>query len=216
MIRKGVEWERGLYWSSQILILNGSYVVLAVVTAINVVSLEWPSYGYYINNYSAMVYFVAICVFPFFQLIFCLKYYDSLQDPEVKKKWGMLYDGNNLESRGFVFYNFWFLMRRLMLAFVLVFIKEILFVHIASLVFQTVVAVIIMGSTKPLDFNQANKMESFNEIMILFIMYALMCLTDWQTDEEMRVYAGQMMQAFVLIHVGVNLSLMVYNNIDDW
>ena len=45
----------------------------------------------------------------------------------------------------------------------------------------------VMGSTKPMDFNQLNKMEFFNEIMILFIMYALMCLTDWQNDEGWRV-----------------------------
>ena len=66
VIRKGVEWERGLYWSSQILILNGSYVVLCVVTSVNIISLEWPSYGYYINNYSALVFFVAVWIFPFF------------------------------------------------------------------------------------------------------------------------------------------------------
>lgn len=66
LIRKGVELERGLYWSSQILILNGSYVILCICTSVNLISLEWPSYGYYINNISAIVFFVACVVFPFF------------------------------------------------------------------------------------------------------------------------------------------------------
>jgi len=95
-------------------------------------------------------------------------------------------------------------------------VKEILFVQIFTLVYQTIVAVLIMGSTKPMDFNQANKMEFFNEIMILFIMYATMCLTNWQTDEGIREQAGQVLILLVLTHVAVNLSLMVYNNIDSW
>jgi hypothetical protein len=73
-----------------------------------------------------------------------------------------------------------------------------------------------MGSTKPMDFNQSNQMEFFNEIMILFIMYATMCLTNWQTDESIREQAGQVLIMLVLTHVAVNLSLMVYNNIDSW
>lgn len=216
VIRKGVSWERNLYWTSQIMILNGSYVILSICTAVNVSSLEWPSYGYYINNLCAIFFFIVCAVFPFFQLHFCVKNFENLLKPEVKKKWGSLYEGNNLKTKGFVFYNFWFLFRRFTLGLVLVFVKEILFVQIFTLVYQTIVAVLIMGSTKPMDFNQSNQMEFFNEIMILFIMYATMCLTNWQTDESIREQAGQVLIMLVLTHVAVNLSLMVYNNIDSW
>jgi len=72
-----------------------------------------------------------------------------------------------------------FIGRRLMLGLTVVYFKDVLFYQISGLVFQTIMAVIVAGATNSFLDGQANKMEYFNEVMILFVLYNVMCFTDF-------------------------------------
>lgn len=73
-----------------------------------------------------------------------------------------------------------------------------------------------MGYTKPMENNQSNKMEFFNEAMILVIMYNTMILTDFVPDKDMQWDIGYIMIGSVLFHIVVNIGLLFYNSVDDW
>ena len=51
---------------------------------------------------------------------------------------------------------------------------------------STVFAVIILGETRPMENERANKMEFVNEAMIMFVMYNMLCFTDWQDEAWVR------------------------------
>ena len=51
-------------------------------------------------------------------------------------------------------------------------------------------------------------MEFFNEMMIMFVMYIMICFTDWMPDIEVREFLGYLCIGFVSSHIGVNIFFM--------
>jgi len=49
--------------------------------------------------------------------------------------------------------------------------------------------------------------------MILIAMYHYMCLTDFVTDVETKVYIGYSLIGFTSTHILINLGLMFFSNV---
>ena len=79
-----------------------------------------------------------------------------------------------------------FLSLRLILGLLVVQCRDVLFYQFFGLIMSTVFAVIILGESRPMDKEIANKMEFLNEAMIMFVMYNMLCFTDWQNDPVIR------------------------------
>ena len=77
-----------------------------------------------------------------------------------------------------------------------------------GLVYQTVIALIIVGQTEPLLTRKDNKMEFFNETMIMFVMYIMICFTDFMPDLETREVLGKLCIFVVMLHIIVNIFFM--------
>lgn len=107
---------------------------MVICTGLQLALLDWSHYGAAANSALAIFYFTIVVVYPFFQLWFCNKYFKKLSERGLQRRFGSLWTDNNLESKGFMAYNFWFYFRRLMLGLVVVYIREILFVQLMALV----------------------------------------------------------------------------------
>lgn len=118
-----------------------------------------------------------------------------------------------ITDKGFIAYNFVFLIRRLWLALSVVYSRHILFFQIAGLVFQIIISCIVTGQTRPFEDAKTNNMEFFNEIMIMLVLYNFMCFTDWQPDEKVQYYQGYVACGITLAHIFLNLFLMAQENI---
>ena len=62
----------------------------------------------------------------------------------------------------------------------------------------SVFMVIYLRWYKPMESPLTNMMETFNECTTIFLLYCLMCFTDFVPDEETRSKIG-------LFYIGVNL-----------
>jgi hypothetical protein len=99
-------------------------------------ALEWDNgWGPYFFSATALFYFGVVIAFPFFQIAFCWKYFDRLEDREFKKKFGSMWDGKKTNEKGFLLYNFVFITRRLMLGLLVVYARNVLFYQVSGLVF---------------------------------------------------------------------------------
>ncbi len=150
-------------------------------------SIQSTNYDFSSGNWGKIVYslisifYFAVCLaLPFFQAIFCYKNFDKLDDEKFERKWGALWEGMKIKDKGFIAYNFTFLLRRLWLGLSVVFSRDILCFQIMGLVSQIIICCIVTGQTRPFEVLKANDMEYFNEIMIMFVLYNFMCFTDWQ------------------------------------
>lgn len=171
--------EGHIYWNTTIRVLLEAYTIMIVCAFINTTALEFTSYGTVIMSCSAC-FFLAVCtVLPFFQFFYLNKNFHRLEDHEFEHRVGSLYEGMRLDTKKMLYYNFWFLFRRLMLGYLVVYAREILFFQISGLVAQVVVAAIIAGQIEPFNNVKSNKMEFFNEMMIMMVMYNMICFTDF-------------------------------------
>ena len=72
----------------------------------------------------------------------------------------------------------------------------------------SLIGVVILG-TSPLETPRENKMEFFNEFMILSVLYCAMTFTDYLPDPELRDVMGLAAISCVGLHIGVNMFLMI-------
>lgn len=83
----------------------------------------------------ALFYLVVCFVFPVAQALFCWYNFSKLEDRPFVKRFGSMWEGKRTDDKGFILYNFWFIGRRLMLALLVVYAREVLFYQIGGLVF---------------------------------------------------------------------------------
>jgi len=102
----------------------------------------------------------------------------------------------------------WFLVRRLILAVVVVNLGHTFIWQLSLIVFQLIVSVIIYGNVEPLKERRANQLELFNEVSIMFVIYNMMCFTPFVPDIEVRHNLGFFVCAIVAINILVNFSVI--------
>ena len=98
---------------------------------------------------------------------------------------GSLYSEINVEKRMGLFYPIWFLLRRLsFITVAIVFADYPGAIHLLYLVLQQLIHVIYILSVYPFEEPLMNKMEAFNEICILGIVYHFFIFFDFVEDED--------------------------------
>ena len=100
----------------------------------------------------------------------------------------------------------WFLVRRLILAVVVVHFDQTFIWQLSLIVLQLIVSVIIYGNVEPLKGRRANQIELFNEVSIMFVIYNMVCFTPFVPDIEVRHNLGFFVCALVTINILVNFS----------
>jgi len=100
----------------------------------------------------------------------------------------------------------WFLLRRLILAVVVVQLGNTFIWQLSLIVFQLIVAVIIYGNVGPLKVRRANHVEVFNEVCIMFVVYNMLCFTPFVPDIEVRHRLGYVVCVIVSINILFNFS----------
>jgi len=98
--------------------------------------------------------------------------------------------------------------RKLILAFTMVFLQNWPNFSIFSINFQTLMMIIMIGLTTPFKSKGDFRIENFNEFTILVVNYHLMSLTDWVYDGNTRYTIGWSMIAVTSLGIFVNLSIL--------
>ena len=75
----------------------------------------------------------------------------------------------------------------------------------------TILAQIInIGYLRPFNGGMpANRLETFNEVLLLLIMYTMMCFTDFVPDLETQYSIGYVACSLVVGHLLDNLEIML-------
>lgn len=180
---------------------------------INMTALEWDGFSTSFISANAIIFLMICIMLPFLQLYLFQKNFDKIKegDEELAEQIGAFYEGlkeGELLERNVVYYLFWYLMRRFILAVLVVGSRSIFYWQVAGTVYSSMVAIIIIGLTNPLETKHQNTMEYFNEFCILLVCYSSMVFTDWVPSTEIQFEMGYACIAAVLGHIAVNISIM--------
>jgi len=96
-----------------------------------------------------------------------------------------------------------------MLAVIVVIINQTVIWQVALMVTQIVTSVILLGNVAPYREAANNQMEIFNEIVIMFVMYHMICFTPFVHDVYMKYNLGYSVCLFVSFHLVVNFYIMI-------
>lgn len=102
---------------------------------------------------------------------------------------------------------FWFLeyARKILLAVVVVFTQKHLWLQILVIYNSSIFLIIASGYIKVRKNKYGDRMDKFNEIKIIFIMYHLMLFTMLVPDPDTKFYVGYSCAVFVCVGVLVNM-----------
>jgi len=152
---------------------------------------------------------VGMIVFPLFVLCFICSNKDHLLDREKVMRYGTLYDGIKVEDTSTALYSFFFLMRRLAFACLVVFLGEREYLKIMSFLWIQTLYLIYCGWTRPHVESSFNFIEKLNEFTLVTMGYLMFLMTHYMMDQEVKYNAGWLAVITCLSLYAVNLLLMV-------
>jgi hypothetical protein len=128
----------------------------------------------------------------------------------MRKRFGELYENLRLKSGKTVFLQpSFFLLRRLILAFAVVVVQEVLIGQIYLIWLQCIIAVCVMEYAYPFKTQGERRMELFNEVILILVLYTMMCFTQFVPEVDTREKIGYVSSGLVALHFLVNLAIML-------
>jgi len=86
------------------------------------------------------------------------------------------------ENPRVVWYPLYFMVRRLLFGLTIVLLNQSVIWQVAGKTALVVTAVLLYGWIKPFNDPLMNKMELFNEVVIMFVVYHMICFTPFIQD----------------------------------
>ena len=71
--------------------------------------------------------------------------------------------------------------------------------------------IILVGWYRPFESAFANNMEIFSEVISLWVLYLMMCFSDFVADPETRSSCGVAFMAIVGLYAGVHIFFLLAN-----
>ena len=104
-----------------------------------------------------------------------------------------------------------YFLRRLAMCVCLIFWKEFFWGQVAIQLLTSAGLIILVGWYRPLESNFANNMEMFNEVITLFILYLMMCFSDFVLDPETRSFCGFGFIAVICLYAFTHILFLIIN-----
>ena len=99
--------------------------------------------------------------------------------------------------------------RKVSLGSVIVFYREGIWLQFMILTLTSTALIIIAGFTNPQKTTYERRMERFNEVKLIFIMYHIICFTDFLPDPETTFLVGYSCILFVVGGLIINSFTLV-------
>jgi len=103
----------------------------------------------------------------------------------------------------------WFLVRRFILAFIVVYMQTAVIWQISLMTMTIITQVIILGRLQPFVLPSKTKYELFSEVVVMLVMYHLICFTPFVPDVDMRFRLGYSVSAIVIAHLAVSMAILL-------
>ncbi len=127
---------------------------------------------------------------------------------QFEHKFGAFYENVDLKAGKWIILEpVTFLVRRLVLAAVVVFTDKLIY-QLITIIGTCVWQVKLVSTVKPYKSNFHHRMEIFNEVVIMLTVYTFMIFSDFVEDVDTEFVVGYLAIGFVAIHLLVNFGLI--------
>ena len=149
-------------------------------------------------------------LFPTICLVVLIRNKSNLDDPRVKAKISLLYNGINRKySRYSVYWYPLWIFRRLAFIIIPLCFQEYPAIQIMLLVFMTVFYVMYYSGNRPHARKEQVMIEAGNEILMIVLMYHLFCFTNFVGSKETQFAIGNSFLGTMILVLIWNIFFMV-------
>lgn len=206
--------------------------VTYTVTAFLLSAFSFATFMAGVKTTMFMIAFLGVCVWPIFIAWFVYKNKERLDDETVSKKWGTLYQGIHTNQLSALMYNAVFCARRFDIVLVNMLFSpnfpltgfsyhQYVFKCMSFLIVQTFYVFYIMHS-KPHTENVFNKLELFNELMIILMCYIMLVFSGIGDRDniierkEPLVFSVAISAILIIVNLYVMVKLSATRIIQEW
>ena len=133
-----------------------------------------------------MIFLPIFLVFPILAIRFMYSKFSKLNETACKSKYGEIYEGYNINDKSMLIYWGLDYLRKVLLVLVVVMLQDQYWLQMFTLFMSSVFLIICNGYTNARTNSYDRKMDRFNEIKLIILMYHLMLFTQFVPDVEMR------------------------------
>ena len=208
-----------LFWNGTIRLYMVAYIDYCLFAMLNLSEMVWIDNQLAIDfsNYLSYIKISLVLLIPAILLAFMCYNRKNWDDEKFSKKYGSYLDGmasDKPEIHSIVLITVTiFFARRLVLCATLVFWQDFLWGQVALQFMTSTWMIIMLQWWKPLEDSYAVYIETFNEVLMLFLLYTLLLFSDFVKSPETRNTVGfayiAMVGTFAGVHVIILLKRMV-------
>ena len=204
---------KSLYWGTILRLIIESYIIGMICCLINLRELDFTTIltdeWIYANSLLTCIFLAVFALFPFLGVRYMYRNWDLLKKDQEERRFGEIYAGFNLDHKGMIVYWFLDYLRKFLLAFSVVIYQEQLWLQAFIGFMSSICMIIANGHIKAKASSYDQKMEAFNEVKLIFIMYHLMLFTDFGPDPETKFIIGYSCAATLILGTAINMALLV-------
>ena len=161
-----------------------------------------------------------MAIIPFYTSFYYYCNVDKLEDEKWAEKYGTLYDGLQLSTeenkrKSALFFPFFFVIRRLAFVFAVIYMKDFLWGQIMTMFTCCIIMVIYLNYVWPFVDDILTKLELFNEIISIMLLYVMFTFTDWVPLAETRYYIGWVFITIIVAHLMTHMFLLIADSVSN-
>ena len=169
-----------------------------------------PKYAFFWLNLIFVVYVGLLLVFvpPYF-VVYYLWNFKNWERPSFEQKYGSPLEGLIKTKRSALFYPIFFLLRRIALAFMAVFLNDYFVFQVWTFIFLSVINLCYLLHFKPFECTLQQGLEVMNEYTCLVLSYVVFGLNpDFMDSDLARYQVGLLLMGILIVNILINFYFL--------
>ena len=196
-----------LYWSIVLRTIIESYVIGLICCFINAMNLDFSREDTWtlINAILTVIIGPLLILFPVIAASYMAINWNHLDTMEVS--YGELYHGFNIRGSKTMLI-FWLsdFLRKQILILIATMYTDSLWLQIQAVFYLSIIMIILGGTLNVRNSSYAKKMDIFNEVRLILIMYHMILFTMFVPELDMRENIGYSCSSIVVMGLLFNMS----------
>ena len=204
---------RGIFWNQLLALIDGTFLVIIIMAVINVREQINGHVEANISYWMSMIV-IAGCLLEMLSVSFflCNNFEKKLNEETNKSKCGYIYEELQYHIWGgwTLFYPIMSQMRLLLIAYVTIYLMDVMVLQTLLIAISTVVVLALVGFVHPVENSLGQVIDEFVVIIILDLLFFS---SDPALDPNMRLYVGWLMIGILGISIIVNQGSLLVNSV---
>jgi len=214
-VKSASNWlQEKLLWNSILVLLTENFLLIAISGCINLTELQFSNASTTISSVSCIIFLLLLIALPIFIFRFLDKKYHVLKNKQIQARYGSMFSKLDLnKGRLVIAVPMAFFVRRVLLSLTVVWLRGYPVFQIFITNFSVLAVIILHGQIEPYATRFENRLETFNELLVVGIVYHMCIFSPWVYSAQRKYGAGWSIIAITCFNIAVNILVLLFNMI---